>query len=196
MAEIKSTMDLVLERAAKMAAGAAPVSTDEEQEKQGMRLAAEYLSDQLPDLKAALKNSKPEARKAIERGAIRTLLRNIVLPRDEMLRESSEKALRGLLTVAGLLGVNSISGLCKELGQILQQYNQHREQVIGQLEDALLGQLEQQARARGIDSASLRASMHPQYQEEMAKMNEDLNDQYNQAMDQRKESIRHQLGLS
>jgi len=51
MAEIKSTMEMVLERAARMAAGAADNNyLGEEQLKEGMRLGAAYMRDEGPHL--------------------------------------------------------------------------------------------------------------------------------------------------
>jgi len=195
MAEIKSTMDLVMERMAKMTAKATPVTSDEEHQKTGMRLAAEYLNNQLPDLVKELAGQPPEAQQASHKGAVQTLLRNVVLPRDETLRERSEAALNGVMTIAAALKVSAISQTCKELQQLLQQYGQHKEQVLQQLEGALKGQLEQQYGGRGVDPGKIRASMHPKYHEEVARMQQELNGQYTTAMDQRKEMIQQQLGL-
>ncbi len=196
MAEIKSTMDLVMERMAKMTANAKPATNDEDNQKTGMRLAAEYLNKQLPDLAGELAKQPQDIQQAVFKGAVQTLLRNVVLPRDEMLQERSDEALSGVMNLAQALGVSAVSQSCSELQQILQQYNQHKDQVIEQLEGALVSQLEQQYAGRGADTGKLRASMHPKYHEEMAKMQQDLNNQYLQAIDQRKEIIQQQLGLA
>lgn len=195
MAEIKSTMDLVMERMAKMTANAKPVAGDEDTMKAGMRLAADFLNNQLEDLTSALAGNPPETQQALYKGAVQTLLRNVVLPRDEMLQKRSEVALHGVMSIAGNFGVSAISQSCSELQQILQQYNKHKEQVTQQLEGALKAQLEQQYGGRGVDPGKIRASMHPKYQEEMTRMQQELNGQYNQAMQQRKDAILEQLGL-
>lgn len=196
MAEIKSTMDLVMERAAKMASKASPVTGDEDQVKAGMRLAAEFLNGKLEDLSAELGKQAPKEQLPVYKGAAQTLLRNIVLPRDEMLQERNESALQGIQALLQSVGASSLIQVCSELQQLLQQYGQHKEQVVKQLEDALLVQLEQQYTGKGVDTSQLRASMHPQYHEEMAKMEQDLNGQYNQALEQRKEMILQQSGLA
>ena len=54
MAEIKSTMDMVMERAARIAARAVGQPDSQESERIGMRLAAEYISRALDDLGQAL----------------------------------------------------------------------------------------------------------------------------------------------
>ncbi len=62
MAEIKSTMDMVLERAAKMAAAAPSNVDDEDLIKKGMRLAADYLNQQETDLAQLLEAQPPRSR--------------------------------------------------------------------------------------------------------------------------------------
>lgn len=193
MAEIKSTMDMVMERAAKMAAGTPPTTNNEEQVKSGMRLAADYLNQKLTDLAGKLAAQQPEVQSAVRSGMLQTLLRNITLPRDEALRERSILALQGVQAITQYAGVSSVTGVCTELQQILDQYSRHKEQMTQQLEDALRGQLEQQYAARGSKPGNLNAAMHPQYHDELAKMLGDLNGQYNQAMDQRKEMISREL---
>ncbi|MFV0436545.1 MAG: hypothetical protein ACK5PS_04025 [Desulfopila sp.] len=196
MAEIKSTMDLVMERMAKMTANAKPVTSDEDTTKEGMRLAAEYLNHNLGDLAATLAEQPAEKQKALYTGAVRTLLRNVLLPRDEALAESGRLALAAIMAIAGNLGVSSISKICSELEQILQQYNQHLDKVTQQLEDSLKAQLEQQYGGRGMDTSRIRANMHPKYNEEMSQMQLELNGQYNQAIQQRKDLLLQQLGLA
>lgn len=188
MAEIKSTMDMVLERAAKMAAAAQPDVDNEDLVKTGMRLAAEYLNLQETDLAQLLAAQPAKDQVAIRKGMAQTLLRNIVLPRDEQLQASGKIALRGVLALGGKSG--EIQSTCQELSQILDQYGQHKEQMTRQLEDAIKAQLEQQQMSHGKKGQSpVNPAMHPQYREELAKMLTSLNNQYNDAMKQRKEMI-------
>ncbi len=196
MAEIKSTMELVMERAAKMADKAPAVSSDEDLVKDGMRMAAGFLDSKSSDLIAELSEQDPQNQAVLLKGATQILLRNILLPRDEMIEERNTRALGGVTALIQAAGVEALSQVCAEIEQILQQYNQHKEQVVGQVEDALKMQLQQQYAEKGVDPEQLTASMHPQYREEMAKMEQDLNSQYTQALDQRKETILQQLGLN
>lgn len=192
MAEIKSTMDMVMERAARIAATSGIQIDSEETMRTGMRLAAEYLNGKVADLAAALAERNPEEKRAIRRGMIETLLRNITLPRDEQLKETGFQALQGLLALAG----TQLSQVCGELRQILEQYGQHKEQTTQQLEEAIraqLGQMGRRGSGQAPQGASLNPALHPQYREELARMLGDLNNQYSQALDQRKEMIRQQL---
>jgi hypothetical protein len=188
MAEIKSTMEMVLERAAKMAAAAAPEVENEDLVKTGMRFAADYLNQKETDLSQLLGAQAPQEQVSVRKGMVQTLLRNIVLPRDEQLQESGKIALQGVLSLGGESA--EIQETCQELTQILEQYGQHKDQTTQQLEDAIRTQLEQQQASQGQEGQQpVNPAMHPQYREELTKMLTNLNNQYNDAMEQRKEMI-------
>jgi hypothetical protein len=186
MAEIKSTMDMVMERAARMAAAAPPTTDDDTLIKKGMRLAADYINGKTVDLKAELATLPSAEQGEVGKGMLQILLRNVVLPRSKELQETGELALQGILTLAGKKG--EIVSICRELDQILKQYGQHKEQMTQQLEEAIRAQLEQQGTARGQSGrgAAINPAMHPQYREELSRMLTGLNNQYTDAMDQRK----------
>ncbi len=193
MAEIKSTLDMVMERAARMAAASDARTDSDDLHKTGMRLAADFLNQKVTTEPAAvLAGRGQEERAAIREGMVETLLRNVTLPRDEDLKATSVLALKGLLSLGG----PQLASTCTDLQQILEQYNQHKEQAIQQLEDAIRAQLGQQMVKRGGQAAqgtAINPTLHPQYREEMARMQSDLNNQYTQALDQRKELIRQHL---
>lgn len=187
MAEIKSTMDMVLERAAKMAAATTQDVDNEDMVKTGMRLAADFLNQKETDLAQLLAAQPAKDQVAIRKGMAQTLLRNIVLPRDEQLQASGKIALQGVLAIDGKSA--EIKAICQELVQLLEQYGRHKEQMTQQLEDAIRAQLEQQQVAQGREGQPVNPAMHPQYREELSKMLTSLNNQYNDAMKQRKEMI-------
>lgn len=192
MAEIKSTMEMVLARAEKLAAAATTTDNDELLKK-GMRIAADYLNRQESDLNQELDKQPEKDKPEIRRGIAKVLLRNIVLPRDEDLKASGLLALQAIEN----LGVNNkeVQAVCQELSQILDQYDQHKQQTTQQLEEAIKAQLQQQQAAHGQGGApeDINPAMHPQYQEELSKMLTSLNSQYNDAMDQRKAALLSQL---
>jgi hypothetical protein len=191
MAEIKSTMDMVMERAARMAARAVDQPDSQESERTGMRLAAEYISLSLEDLGQVLAGQSATEQMVVRRGMAQVLLRNIVLPRDEALMTTSLRAMQGLVEMEQSAG--DIMAICAELKQILEQYNQHKEQIRKQLEDAVRAQLDQKLGGQQGTLAGSRMSidpaMHPLFQKEWTRMKAELNQQYNQALDQRKEML-------
>ena len=196
MAEIKSTMDMVLERAARMAA-TAPAETDSEDLiKKGMRLAADYINRKDIDLAKELAGQPVGEQAEVKKGMAQTLLRNVVLPRSEELQVAGELAVQGII---GLAGKNrDIATICRELEQILKQYGQHKEQMTQQLDDAIRAQLEQQSAGRGQAGkmGKINPAMHPQYREELGRMMTGLNNQYNDALDQRKDMILQHLSTA
>lgn len=195
MAEIKSTMEMVLARASHLAANAPAVPDNEESMKIGMHLAAEFMAGRSENPLAGLEDQPSEKQEDIRRGAVQVLLRNVVLPRDEQLRETAEQALHALQLLGG--GDQTAIAI-QELDQILGQYNKHLEQSQQQLDDAIKAQLKQQAVARGINlnDEDLNPAMHPQYAEELHKLQTELNGQYNDAMDERKQTIGSSFGLN
>ena len=196
MAEIRSTMDMVMERAARLAAEADEGSADDAYVNEGMRMAAAYLSGEGANLLEQLKKKAPEGQMAIRGGMAQTLLRNIVLPRDEQISEQSLLSLAGLQELSG--NSSDIVTICSELKQILEQYGQHREQVKQQFDESILNQLKMQLQQQGLavdDEMALNPTMHPQYQEEWSRASAELNNQYNEALGQRKELIGQRFGI-
>lgn len=196
MAEIRSTMDMVMERAARLAAEAEESSGDEALANEGMRMAAAFLNGEGENLLEQLKSKAPEEQMIIRGGMARTMLRNILLPRDQEISEQTLLSLNGLQELSG--NSTDIATICSELKQILEQYGQHREQVKQQFDESILNQLKMQLQQQGLavdDEMALNPTMHPQYQEEWSKASAELNNQYNDALDQRKELIGQRFGI-
>jgi hypothetical protein len=196
MAEIRSTMDMVMERAARLAAEAKDAPADEDLQNQGMRLAAAYLNGEAADLLELLNSKAPAEQMAIRGGMASTMLRNIVLPRGGEISEQSRLSLKGLRQLSG--NSADISTICSELAQILEQYSKHREQVKQQFDESILNQLKVQLQQQGLevsDEMALNPAMHPKYQEQWSRTSAELNGQYNNALDQRKALIRQRFGI-
>ena len=179
-----------MERAARMAARSTGQPDSQEAERTGMRLAAEYVGLSLDDLGQALAGQAATEQMAVRKGMASALMRNIVLPRDEALMATSLRAIQGLIEMEQ--SAADMVAVCAELKQILEQYNLHKEQIRKQLEDAVRAQLEQKLgpqESLAGGRMSMDPAMHPMFQKEWAKMKADLNLQYNQALDQRKELL-------
>jgi hypothetical protein len=193
MAEIKSTMDLVMERAARMGRASDEELQEEDQRKEGMKLAADFLDEKVESLMTALAEQPKEKQMRIRSGMVETLLRNIFLHRDEIGKERTEKAAQGIREISGDAG--EVGSICAEMQNILGQYNQHREQLHQQLEEQIRMQYEQiMAQQAGMQGgANLEQILEAKVDEELGKMEAELADQYNQALEQYKGAIRERL---
>ncbi|MBU0728221.1 MAG: hypothetical protein KKE17_01960 [Proteobacteria bacterium] len=193
MAEIRSTLDMVMERAARMTAESGEALDPEEQQKQGMRKAAGFMRGDDDDLLQSFTGVKPDEQVAIRQGMAKTLLRNIVLPRDE---ESGEvnRAIQGLLQLGQ--GGSDLMSVFSDMKSILDRYGEHKKQLREQLENAFAQQMQQMeqsvAKKTGV-KVNIDPSRHPKFQEEWLKYKSELDDQYGRALDQHKELVSQRL---
>jgi hypothetical protein len=195
MAEIKSTMEKVMERLATMG----PVSGQEidadEILKQGMRFAAQYMRGEINEFQTALAESQEAKRALLLKGIAQVLLRNIVLPRDAD-QQDAEKGMQGLLELGK--GNRELLEVLGETKKILDRFLEHKQQLRQQLESAIRQQLEQAMAQQGIPNnlpIKIDPSMHPKYQEEWGRIQNELQEQYSRALNQYKEAVVNILGV-
>jgi hypothetical protein len=186
MAEIKSTLEKVMERVAAMGPLTDTDVNSDEIIKDGMRLAAEYLKGEGPGLATALKSHPANPQKLLRSGIIKVLLRNIVLPRDDD-QQTAELAMQGMLD----LGRDSrdLITVLGETKEILGRYRQHRKQLREQLESAMRQQLKQALAQQGLGNSmpvNIDPTLHPKFQEEWLRIKDELNGQYGRALEQHK----------
>ena len=194
MAEIKSTLEKVMERAASMGHATKEEMTSDEKIKDGMRMGADYLKGMEVDFSDAL--DPTESSVLVKRGLVQVLLRNIVLPRDND-QQRAERAMQGLLELGK--GSSDLLSVFKDMKGILDHYQQHKKEVRQQVEDAFRQQMEQ-ALAQQTGQAGLGMkldpAMHPKFQEEWSKIKADLDSQYNQALDQHKGFVAQRFSVT
>jgi len=200
MAEIKSTMEMVLARAARMSADAGEANEDylaEERLKEGMRLGAAFMRGEVADPGAAVSALPAEAQAQTRKGAVQSLLRNLFLARDTEKKEIAEKAMHGLARIGQ--GDGELLQVMAELKNLLDGYTKHGEQLKTQLEAQFsqqMAMMEQNlARQTGM-AMKLQPSQHPKFQEEWARIQTQLDEQYGQALSQLKEMIARLLGVA
>lgn len=196
MAEIKSTMEMVLERAARMAAGAGDDNClSEEQLKEGMRLGAAYMrGEESGGLGARLGALPPAEQGEVRKGAVQAMLRNIFLAREAEKQALAEKAMHGLVEIGQ--GDGELLQILGEMKKILDGYRQHGEQLKAQLEAQFSQQMalmEQNLAKQTGMAMKLQPAQHPKFQEEWARIQGQLNEQYGQALKQLKELVEHHL---
>jgi hypothetical protein len=188
MAEIKSTMDLVMERAARIGKASSEELRFEEARKKGMHLAVEYLDGSLVAPLEALKEQENSLQIPALRGMAEIMLRNIFLPRDETQKDRTEKAVKGVMALEGESG--EIEAICNELVNLLGGYMQHRVQLRAQLEEQVAQQSEMQKQGAQVDPAQ-----QPKVHEEWSRIETELSTQYNAALDQLKQQVGQRFGI-
>lgn len=197
MAEIKSTMELVMERAARMGKASEEEIEREELRREGMRLAAGFLDKGGDSPAQLLAGQDPARQEGIRQGMADVLLRNIFLPRDDQGEQRSRQAAQALIELAG--GAGDIGSICQEMLHIGAQYQQHRKQLKDQLEGQVRMQLEQalaqQMGGRDTEGLDLEPTVQAKIREEWARVEAELDSQYNQALDQHRDLLRQRLGL-
>lgn len=186
---------MVMERAARIAARAGDASAGEEREKEGMRAAAAFMKGEDPGLMAVVTGAGAAGREVL-RGMVSVFLRNIVLPRFDEQMDTAERAMAGLLSLAG--DNAELRAFFGEMKKMLDQYQATRRQMREQLEEAFRRQAEQLeddlARQTGV-SMKVEPSRHPRFQEEWLRVLDQLNGQYGQALDDQKAMIARFLGV-
>jgi hypothetical protein len=194
MAEIKSTLEKVLERAASMGHASQEEIAAEEKVKDGMRMGADYLHGKEVDFSGALEPT--ESAVLVKRGLVKALLRNIILPRDDD-QQRAERAMQGLLDLGQ--GSGDLMTVFKDMKGILDHYLQHKKEIRQQVEEAFRQQMEQ-ALAQQTGQAGLGMKVdpaaHPKFQEEWSRVKSDLDTQYNQALDQHKDVVAQRFSVA
>jgi len=194
MAEIKSTLEKVMARAASMGLASQEEIQSEERVKEGMRMAADYLQGKEVDFSGILEATGVSA--LVKKGLVQVFLRNITLPRDDE-GQRAEKAMQGLLELAK--GSGDLVSVFRDMKGILEHYQQHKKEIHQQVEDAFRQQMEQaltqQTGQKGL-GMKVDPRMHPKFQEEWSKVKADLDGQYNQVLQQHKELVAQRFSVT
>jgi hypothetical protein len=194
MAEIKSTLEKVLERAASMGHATQEEIAAEERVKDGMRMGADYLKGNEVDFSSALEQTSSSV--LLKRGVVQAFLRNIMLPRDDD-QQRVERAMQGLLDLGK--GSGDLVSIFTDMKGILDHYLQHKKEIRQQVEDAFRQQMEQ-AMTQKTGQAGLGMevdpALHPKFQEEWSRIKSDMDTQYNQALNQHKDLVAQRFSVT
>ena len=196
MAEIKSTMELVMERAARIGRASSEELLQEEARKKGMQLTCAYLDGKLTRLNDEIARQELDIQDIMRHGMVESLTRNIFLARDDLQQQRVEKATQGIINLGGDAG--DLVSICQELLNVLGGYNKHREQLRGQLEDQVRMQYEQllvQQTGGQPGNLNMDVTLQPKFKEEWGRIEAELNGQYSQAIDQYKIQLKQRLGI-
>ena len=92
-----------------------------------------------PSLAEILAGFSAGEQESVRKGMLRSLLRNLFLPRDEDGVARIERAISGIVELNA--AIPDVGALCRELKTIAQQYGQHRQQLREQLKEQIRMQI-------------------------------------------------------
>ena len=143
MAEIKSALELALEKAEQYGRASKEEMASVQYQDQGRQLAVQFLKKE-GDLETDLKKIPPPAQPAVRLAIKEVLLRNLGLPREYTIDSRQERALEGLYLVAD--HKKAMAQLQTEMRQVVQNFVKFRGNALQQLKTrfaAGVGQMQQ-----------------------------------------------------
>ena len=193
MSEIKSALELALERTADVKSDKSRIEAHEAK-KLGMKLAGRLMEDAKINVKGELGKLDRDRRKAAREGLISVLMAQLSLPTQESDLERLRAAATGFMAVGrDTAMVESVMG---QVEQLLQQYLEHKNQLVEslrkQFEPRLRQQEEEIARQTG-QRIKLDPASSPEFAKVLSQNLQRLQAQYNQVIDQAREQLRELL---
>lgn len=186
MAEIKSALELALEKAERIGKASPEELQASRWEEEGRHLAAEFLRGKV-ELDAELKKYPPAAQPVLAQAVKEVLLRNIVLPREGVVEENSQRVRAGLLQVAR--DKKGAQRVLQELDQLVKGYLQVRQNALQQLKAQFNVQLDGVKRALEAHMqrpVQVEVEMLPQFQEQWRSFEMQLNQQFEPLLERHK----------
>lgn len=178
MADIKSALELALEKAERYGRASPEEMAASQHQEQGRQLAVQFLKEG-GDLEAELKQLPVEIQPTVKGAVKEVLLRNISLPRNGEIDPRQARALEGLLLVAA--NKKGMAHMQQELERILQQFLQMRNNAFQQLKarfGAGIGNMQRALEAQMRQKVRLEVEHLPQFQEEWRRFQGSLIDQF------------------
>jgi hypothetical protein len=189
LAEIKSALELALEKAERYGRATKEELTREQYRDQGRQLAVNFLKDG-GDLEGEISGLSAVAREEARKAVKEVLLRNITLPRNGEFEDRMAHALEGLMLAAR--DKKAMARQKAELENLLQNFLQVRNNAWQQLKarfGAGIGQMQRALEAQMRQKVKLEVEHLPQFQEEWRRFQGQLLDQFEPMLEACKERM-------
>ncbi len=181
--EIKSTLEIALEKAEKLGKASKEELEWERYKEEALTYVGKFLKGEITNLKEEITKFLTKLPEKFKRKALKTvvegLLKNLVLPREEYHLREMESILEGLKSL--LLDVPQIEKLFEETKRLIREYLVQKEAIYKELErrfSASLSALEKAVSEEIGTQVKLSPEAHPQFQEEWRKIKEHLDNEY------------------
>ena len=195
MGEIKSALELALERTKDVKSDKSQI-TKQKAEEEGKKTAAGFLSD-LPSekissekLKELLKIKKNEELEYFKKGFAALLLSNLKLPDEEINRELLTKLTEGFTVLSGKK--KEIAYIFNQTEAFFNQYIQNKNDLTENLKNQFASKLQEKEAAlkeQFGEDVKINPENDPEFQEYRHKTVAQLDEQYNQAFVQVREEL-------
>jgi hypothetical protein len=190
VAEIKSALELALEKAEQYGRASKEDLRQDKFKEQGRQWAVQYLKEEEVNLEKELaalpSEGQPSARLAMKE----VFLRNVTLPKDETLDSRLTRALEGMMIAA--TNKKGMARLKQELDQLLQQFLMARNSAYQQLKNSFMQTLGNYTRALEAQLKSkvrLEVENLPEFQQEWRKFESNLTTQFEPILEDRKQQM-------
>ena len=190
MAEIKSALELALEKAEQYGRATKEDLLQDRYKEQGRQWAVNYLKEEELDLEKELAALSPEAQPLARVAMKEVFLRNITLPKEEAIDARLNKAMEGIMVVA--TDKKAMGRLKQEVDQLLQQFLMARNSALQQLKNSFMQTLGNYTRALEAQLKSkvrLDVENLPEFQQEWRKFEGNLLDQFEPVLEDRKQQM-------
>jgi hypothetical protein len=189
MSEIKSALELALEKTADVKSDKSKVEAHEARQT-GMRLAGRFLEDAGVDVGKEIKQLERQRRSAAKEGFYQVMLSHLALPGQESDVQRLQTVQKGLSAI--VRDRHSVEGLMEQVIQYLQQYLDTKNQLTERLREQFeprLRQKEQQIAQQTGQRVRLDPANDPEFVEALNQNLQRLRSQYGQVVDQAKEQL-------
>jgi hypothetical protein len=193
MADIKSFREIAMEKIASISE-----ASEEDQIKwkyipEGEKLAADCLSEG-KEIKPEIDKYDKKTREFVLKGAEKVFISNINIPKNDVLKITSEKAMKNLLSIKN--DKNAVKEVYDKINYIFEHYNTHGKQQREQSYELLKNDFKnkvQQALAQQMgakNNIDINVENLPQFQEEWRKIVSQIDNQYNNYLNEYKQNLR------
>ncbi|MFP4644733.1 MAG: DUF6657 family protein [Spirochaetales bacterium] len=189
MSEIKSALELALERTANVKGDRASLEAHENRQ-EGRRIVSQFLEDPSMDLKKKLKSYEDKRRKQVRRGVFDALIGNLSLPNDQQALERVQSLAPAFETIIG--DKKAVDQIYDQVVQLFSQYLRDRQQLVEQLRQQFEGRMRQKEEELAKQTGRhirLDPSQDPEFSQTLQQYQQQIQEQYSQVVDQAKEQL-------
>jgi hypothetical protein len=190
VAEIKSALELALEKAEQYGRASKEDLQEDKVKEQGRQWAVQYLKEEEVDLEKELAALPPEVQPGARLAMKEVFLRNITLPKEETVDARQQRALEGMMGTA--TNKKAMTRLKQEVEQFWQQFLMARNTAYQQLKNNFMQTLGNYTRALESQlktKVRLDVDHLPEFQQEWRKFEGNLLSQSEPVLEDRKQKM-------